>query len=346
MRLFVCKLACMTVPDRMQAIEIREYGGPDVLTLTERAVPTAGDGEVLVRVEAAGVNRPDVFQRQGGYAPPPGASDLPGLEVAGVIAACGAGVTRWREGDQVCALVAGGGYAEYAVAPEGRCLPRPVCLSMVEAAALPETFFTVWTNVFERGALQAGQSLLVHGGSSGIGTTAIQLATRAGATVYATAGTAAKCAACVSLGAAAAVNYRDEDFVAVLRERTSGRGIDVILDMVGGDYVARNLSLLAEDGRLVQIAVLQGSKATVDAALIMRRRLTFTGSTLRPRPVAEKARIAAALERQVWPWLTDGEVRPQIYRTLPLAHAPQAHALMESSAHIGKIVLTIQEAPR
>jgi putative PIG3 family NAD(P)H quinone oxidoreductase len=325
----------------MPAVEIRRVGGPEVLTLAERPVPVAGAGEVLIGVAAAGVNRPDVFQRQGTYAPPPGASDLPGLEVAGTILACGSGVTRWRVGDEVCALLAGGGYAAYAVAPEGQCLPRPQGCSMIEAAALPETFFTVWTNVFERGALRAGQSLLVHGGSSGIGTTAIQLGARAGATVYATAGTAAKCAACEALGATRAVNYRDEDFVAALREATGGRGVDVILDMVGGEYVARNLATLAEDGRLVQIAVLQGSRATVDAALVMRRRLTFTGSTLRPRPVADKARIASALEREVWPWLASGEVRPQIFRTLPLAHAAEAHALMESGVHIGKIVLTI-----
>ena len=323
----------------MAAVEIREFGGPDVLTLTERPVPVPGPGEVLIRVAAAGVNRPDVFQRKGGYAPPPGASDLPGLEVAGTVVACGDDVRRWHEGDQVCALLAGGGYAVYAVAPEGQCLPVPGTLTMVEAAALPETFFTVWTNVFERGRLQPGESLLVHGGSSGIGTTAIQLAARSGATVHVTAGSAAKCAACVALGATRAVNYRDEDFVAVLREFTGGRGVDVILDMVGGDYVARNLSLLAEDGRLVQIAVLQGAKATIDAALVMRRRLTFTGSTLRPRPVAEKARIAAALEHRVWPWLASGDVRPRVFRTLPLAQAAEAHALMESSAHIGKIVL-------
>lgn len=331
----------MSLPTRMRAIEIREFGGPDVLTLTERPVPQAGPGDVLIQVAAAGVNRPDVFQRKGGYAPPPGASDLPGLEVAGTIAALGPGVTRWRVGDEVCALLAGGGYAEYAVAPFGQCLPRPEPLSLVEAAGIPETYFTVWTNVFERGRLQAGESLLVHGGSSGIGTTAIQLAVRAGATVFATAGSADKCAACESLGASRAINYREEDFVAVLREQTADRGVDVILDMVGGDYVARNLSALAEDGRLVQIAVLHGAKATIDAALVMRRRLTFTGSTLRPRPVAEKARIAAALEEAVWPWLARGEVRPQIYRTLPLAHASEAHALMESSAHIGKIVLTV-----
>lgn len=331
----------MSVPARMSAVEIREFGGPEVLSLVERPVPAPGPGEVLIDVAAAGVNRPDVFQRRGGYAPPPGASDLPGLEVAGTIVACGPEVRRWREGDEVCALLAGGGYAAYVVAPAGQCLPRPAGLSMVDAAAVPETFFTVWANVFERGALVPGESLLVHGGSSGIGTTAIQLAARQGATVYATAGSPEKCAACVALGAARAIDYRQADFVEVLREATGGRGVDVILDMVGGDYVAKNLSLLAEDGRLVQIATLQGAKATIDVGLVMRRRLTLTGSTLRPRPVAEKARLAAALEAHVWPWLESGAVRPQVFRTFPLAEASAAHALMESSAHIGKIVLTV-----
>lgn len=331
----------MKLPTHMQAVEIRAFGAPDVLTLTERPLPVPAAGEVLIQVAAAGVNRPDVFQRKGGYAPPPGASDLPGLEVAGRIVACGPAVQRWRVGDEVCALLAGGGYAAFAVAPEGQCLPRPTPLSLVDAAALPETFFTVWTNVFERGRLAAGESLLVHGGSSGIGTTAIQLAARAGATVFATAGSADKCAACVALGATRAVNYRDDDFVAVLRDATDGRGVDVILDMVAGEYVARNLSLLADDGRLVQIATLQGGKVTIDVGAVMRRRLTLTGSTLRPRPVAEKARIAAELERHVWPWLEAGDLRPQIFRTLPLAEAAAAHALMESSAHIGKILLTI-----
>jgi putative PIG3 family NAD(P)H quinone oxidoreductase len=325
----------------MSAVEIREFGGPEVLSLVERPVPAPGPGEVLIDVAAAGVNRPDVFQRRGGYAPPPGASDLPGLEVAGTIVACGPEVRRWREGDEVCALLAGGGYAAYVVAPAGQCLPRPAGLSMVDAAAVPETFFTVWANVFERGALVPGESLLVHGGSSGIGTTAIQLAARQGATVYATAGSPEKCAACVALGAARAIDYRQADFVEVLREATGGRGVDVILDMVGGDYVAKNLSLLAEDGRLVQIATLQGAKATIDVGLVMRRRLTLTGSTLRPRPVAEKARLAAALEAHVWPWLESGAFRPQVFRTFPLAEASAAHALMESSAHIGKIVLTV-----
>jgi NADPH2:quinone reductase len=331
----------MSTPATMTAVEIREFGAPEVLTATERPVPEPGAGEVLIRVTAAGVNRPDVFQRKGGYAPPPGGSDLPGLEVAGTVVSVGGDVRRWRDGDEVCALLAGGGYAEYVVAPEGQCLPRPTALSMVEAAAIPETFFTVWTNVFERGRLQAGESLLVHGASSGIGTTAIQLAVRWGATVFGTAGSAEKCAACERLGATRCVDYRREDFVAVLREVTGDRGVDVILDMVAGEYVARNLSLLAEDGRLVQIAVLQGSRGTVDAALLMRRRLTYTGSTLRPRPVAEKARIAAALEAHVWKWLETGDVRPQIFQTFPLARAADAHALMESSAHIGKIVLTM-----
>ena len=331
----------MGMPATMTAVEIRGFGEPEVLTPTQRPVPVPTAGEVLIRVWAAGVNRPDVFQRKGGYAPPPGASDLPGLEVAGTIVATGGAVTRWREGDEVCALLAGGGYAEYAVAPEGQCLPRPTVLSIIEAAAIPETCFTVWTNVFERGRLQAGESLLVHGASSGIGTTAIQMAVRWGARVFGTAGSADKCAACERLGAARCVNYRAEDFVAALREVTAGRGVDVILDMVGGEYVARNLSLLAEDGRLVQIATLQGSKATVDAALLMRRRLTFTGSTLRPRPAAEKARIAAALEAHVWPWFEAGEIRPQVFRTFPLARAAEAHALMETSTHVGKIVLTM-----
>lgn len=331
----------MSLPALMDVVEIREPGGPDVLVAGQRPVPVPGPHEVLIAVRAAGVNRPDVFQRMGRYAPPPGASDLPGLEVAGDVVACGRDVVRWRVGDQVCALLAGGGYAAYAVAPEGQCLPQPAALSPVEAAAIPETFFTVWSNVVERGRLAPGETLLVHGGSSGIGTTAIQMAAHRGATVFATAGTPDKCAACEALGATRAVNYRDDDFVTVIREATDGRGVDVILDMVGGDYVARNLSLLAEDGRLVQIAVLQGAKATVDASLVMRRRLTFTGSTLRPRSIEEKARLAAALEREVWPLLSAGTIRPQVFATWPLAQAAQAHAVMESSAHIGKLVLTV-----
>lgn len=331
----------MSLPALMDVVEIREPGGPDVLVAGQRPVPVPGPHEVLIAVRAAGVNRPDVFQRMGRYAPPPGASDLPGLEVAGDVVACGQDVVRWRVGDQVCALLAGGGYAAYAVAPEGQCLPQPAALSPVEAAAIPETFFTVWSNVVERGRLAPGETLLVHGGSSGIGTTAIQMAAHRGATVFATAGTPDKCAACEALGATRAVNYRDDDFGTVIREATDGRGVDVILDMVGGDYVARNLSLLAEDGRLVQIAVLQGAKATVDASLVMRRRLTFTGSTLRPRSIEEKARLAAALEREVWPLISAGTIRPQLFATWPLAQAAQAHAVMESSAHIGKLVLTV-----
>ncbi len=331
----------MSLPALMDVVEIREPGGPDVLVAGHRPVPVPGPHEVLIAVRAAGVNRPDVFQRMGRYAPPPGASDLPGLEVAGDVVACGRDVVRWRVGDRVCALLAGGGYAAYAVAPEGQCLPQPAALSPVEAAAIPETFFTVWSNVVERGRLAPGETLLVHGGSSGIGTTAIQVAAHRGATVFATAGTPDKCAACEALGATRAVNYRNDDFVTVIREATGGRGVDVILDMVGGDYVARNLSLLAEDGRLVQIAVLQGAKATVDASLVMRRRLTFTGSTLRPRSIEEKARLAAALEREVWPLLSAGTIRPQVFATWPLAQAAQAHAVMESSAHIGKLVLTV-----
>jgi putative PIG3 family NAD(P)H quinone oxidoreductase len=331
----------MSLPALMDVVEIREPGGPDVLVAGQRPVPVPGPHEVLIAVRAAGVNRPDVFQRMGRYAPPPGASDLPGLEVAGDVVACGRDVVRWRVGDQVCALLAGGGYAAYAVAPEGQCLPQPAALSPVEAAAIPETFFTVWSNVVERGRLAPGETLLVHGGSSGIGTTAIQMAAHRGATVFATAGTPDKCAACEALGATRAVNYRDDDFVTVIREATGGRGVDVILDMVGGDYVARNLSLLAEDGRLVQIAVLQGATATVDASLVMRRRLTFTGSTLRPRSIEEKARLAAALKREVWPLLSAGTIRPQVFATWPLAQAAQAHAVMESSAHIGKLVLTV-----
>jgi NADPH2:quinone reductase len=331
----------MAVPTHMLAIEIREFGGPEVLTATQRHVPVPADGEVLIAVEAAGVNRPDVFQRKGGYAPPPGASDLPGLEVAGTVVACGGGVERWRQGDEVCALLTGGGYATYAVAPAVQCLPRPAGYLWEEAAALPEACFTVWTNVFERGRLQPGESLLVHGGSSGIGTTAIQLARRHGATVFATAGSDEKCAACERLGATVAVDYRTTDFVEVLLRATGERGVDVILDMVGGDYLARNVALLAEDGRLVQIAVLQGGKGTLDIARVMRRRLTLTGSTLRPRPVATKARLARELEAHVWPWLAAGDVRPQIFTTFPLADAAAAHALMERGDHIGKIILTV-----
>ncbi|MFI5177909.1 MAG: NAD(P)H-quinone oxidoreductase [Vicinamibacterales bacterium] len=324
----------------MIAIEIRQPGEPDVLVPVERPTPTPGEDEVLIRVVAAGVNRPDVFQRRGGYAPPPGASDIPGLEVSGIVEAIGPGVHRWHVGDAVCALVTGGGYAEYCVAPAPQCLPVPRGMTTAAAAAIPETFFTVWTNVFERGRLQSNESLLVHGGSSGIGTTAIQLAVARGSRVFATAGSAEKCAACEQLGAERAVNYRDADFVAVTRELTGGRGVDVILDMVGGDYFARNIEALAVEGRLVEIATLHGVKAELNIQAIMQRRLTITGSTLRPRPVADKGAIAAELLQQVWPLLDSGTVKPIVHATFPLTHAADAHRLMESSAHIGKLLLT------
>ena len=324
----------------MIAVEITRFGAPDVLKAAERPDPVAGAGELLIDVAAAGVNRPDVMQRRGGYAPPPGASDIPGLEVAGTVAGVGAGVDGWRIGDPVCALVAGGGYASRCVAPVPQCLPIPAGLDAVAAAAIPETFFTVWTNVFERGRLVAGETALFHGGSSGIGTTAIQLAAARGARVFATAGSDEKCRACERLGAERAINYRTEDFVEVVRELTGGHGVDVILDMVGGDYVARNIAALAVEGRLVQIALMAGG-GVVDVGQLLRRRLTVTGSTLRPRSVEEKGRIAAALRREVWPLLESGRVKPVIARTFPLEQASAAHALMESSAHIGKIVLTV-----
>ena len=324
----------------MLAVEIARPGGPEVLTPVERPMPVAGPGEVLIRVEAAGVNRPDVMQRQGAYPPPPGASDLPGLEVAGTIERTGADAGPWRAGDRVCALVAGGGYAEYCVAPAPQCLPIPAPLDAAAAAAIPETFFTVWTNVFERGRLQSGESALFHGGTSGIGTTAIQLAAARGARVFATAGTPDKCRACERLGAAHAINYRDEDFVEAVQSFTAGRGVDLILDIMGGDYLDRNLRALAPDGRLVQIGLMGGDRATIDLRRILGRRLTLTGSTLRPRSVAEKGAIAAALRREVWPLLESGRVRPIVHRTFPLREAAEAHRLMESSGHIGKIVLT------
>src|SRR5690625_5212725 len=333
------------LPQTMKAIEIAQPGGPEVLTPCERPVPAAGPGEVLIRVAAAGVNRPDVFQRQGNYAPPPGATDIPGLELAGEVVAVGEGVESWTPGDQVCALVAGGGYAEYCVAPAAQCLPIPRGLTMVQAAALPETYFTVWSNVFDRGRLREGEVFLVHGGSSGIGTTAIQLAKAFGARVFATAGSAEKCQACEELGAERAINYREEDFVEVVRTATAeapeGKGADLILDMVGGDYIPRDVRLLRPDGRLVLIAFLGGSKAELDFQQVMVKRLTITGSTLRPRPVTFKAAIAANLQTQVWPMLESGKVRPLIHRTFSLAEAADAHALMESSSHIGKIMLTL-----
>lgn len=327
----------------MRAIEITSPGGPEVLQLTERPIPVAGAGELLIRVAASGINRPDVLQRKGRYAPPPGTSDLPGLEVAGVVesgdaqALAAAGI---QVGDRVCALVAGGGYAEYCVAPVPQCLPVPEGLTDVEAASLPETFFTVWSNVFQRGSLQPGETLLVQGGSSGIGVTAIQLAKVWGATVIVTAGTDAKCDNCLALGADHAINYNTQDFVAEVMRITEGRGVDVVLDMVAGDYVAREVACLAEDGRVVIIAVQGGVKAQLDAGLVLRRRLTVTGSTLRPRPVAFKGAVAAALRAQVWPWLVSGQVRPVIFREFAAADAAKAHALMESSEHTGKIVLT------
>jgi NADPH2:quinone reductase len=325
----------------MIAIEIREPGEPDVLMPVERPMPVPSAGEVLIRVAAAGVNRPDVFQRRGRYAPPPGASDIPGLEVSGVIESLGPDVSGWRTGEAVCALVTGGGYAEYCAAPAAQCLPVPRGMDVVTAGAIPETFFTVWTNVFERGRLAEGESLLVHGGSSGIGTTAIQLAKARGSRVFATAGSAEKCAACERLGAERAINYRDADFVAVARELTGGRGVDVILDMVGGDYFARNIEALAVEGRLVEIATLHGVKAEVNIQTVMARRLTVTGSTLRPRPIADKAAIADQLRRHVWPLLESGAVKPIVHATFPLRDAAAAHRMMESSVHVGKLLLVV-----
>ncbi|HEX2150985.1 MAG TPA: NAD(P)H-quinone oxidoreductase [Stellaceae bacterium] len=330
----------MPVPDRMRFIDMTEKGGPEVMTVAEGPVPQPGEGEVLIRVAAAGVNRPDVLQRSGLYPPPPGASPVLGLEVSGTIASCGNGADRWKAGDEVCALVPGGGYAEYCVTPAAHCLPIPRGLSLIEAAGLPETFFTVWSNVFDRGRLAPGETFLVHGGTSGIGTTAIQLAREFGARVFATAGTPEKCAVCVELGAERAIDYRQEDFVAGIKEATGGRGADVILDMVGGPYVEKNLRALAVEGRLVQIAFLQGSKVTLDLVHLMMRRQTITGSTLRPRSVAEKAAIARALQEKVWPLIEGGKVRPVVDRTFPLAEAAEAHRLMESSRHVGKILLT------
>jgi len=330
-----------SLPDLMTVVEITEPGGPGVLVAAQRPLPEPGPGEVLIRVEAAGVNRPDVLQREGNYAPPPGTTDIPGLEVAGTIAAVGGEAGQWQVGDKACALVAGGGYAEYCVAPAPQCLPFPAGFDAVRAAAVPETYFTVWTNVFERGRLQAGETFLVHGGSSGIGTTAIQLAHAFGARVFATAGSAEKCRACEELGAARGIDYREEDFVEIVRDLTDGAGVDLILDMVGGDYIQRNISALAVEGRIVQIAFLRGAKAEINFAPVMLKRLTLTGSTLRPRSVEQKAAIAAALTEKVWPLLDSGQIGPVVHATFPLAEAAQAHELMDSSAHIGKIVLTV-----
>jgi NADPH:quinone reductase len=322
----------------MNAIEITSFGGPEVLQPVERPVPTPGPDDVLVRVAAAGVNRPDISQRLGRYPPPPGASDIPGLEIAGTITALGSNVSRWRQGDTICALVAGGGYAEYCVAPAAQCLPMPAGMTSTEAAALPETYFTVWTNLFQRGKLTAGESALIHGGTSGIGTTAIQLGLAFGASMFATAGSEEKRAACEQLGAAA-INYRATDFVQAVREMTGGRGVDVILDIIGGEYLPRNLETLAMHGRLIQIGLQGGARAELNLSTVMQRRLTITGSVLRPRTVAEKGAIARELEEKVWPLLAARKVAPIVYRTFPLTRAAEAHRLLESGDVVGKIVL-------
>jgi NADPH2:quinone reductase len=329
------------LPATMIAIDPEEPGGPDVLRPVERPVPEPGPGEYLVQVAAAGVNRPDVMQRLGLYPPPPGAPSILGLEIAGEIVAAGEGADKSRLGEPVCALVAGGGYAEYCAAPAGQCLPVPGPLSMVDAAALPETFFTVWTNLFQRGGARAGDAVLIHGGTSGIGTTAILLGRIFGLTIIVTAGSAEKCARALDIGAAHAIDYRHEDFEARVKEITGGRGVDIVLDMIGGDYLPRNLACLAEEGRHVSIATQRGPKAEVSLWEVMRRRLTLTGSTLRARPAAFKAALAAELRREVWPHLEAGEIRPVICATFPLAQAAEAHKLMESGEHVGKIVLTI-----
>ena len=334
-------MAQMKVPKNMKAVEIRRPGGPEVLEPTERPVPAPKADEILIRVNAAGVNRPDVLQRSGNYPVPPDASDLPGLEVAGEVVALGSSVKTFKPGDKVCALVHGGGYAEYCVAPEVQALPVPKGLSLTEAASLPETFFTVWGNVYDRGRLAPGESLLVQGGTSGIGVTAIQMAAATGNRVFATAGSDEKCAACLRLGAEKAINYRTQDFAAEIKAATGGKGVNVILDMVGGDYVPKELKCLADDGRLVFIAFLRGPKTELDINELMRRRLTITGSTLRPRPVEFKGYLARNLREKIWPLIEAGRIKPEIYKTFPLEQAAEAHRLMESSRHIGKIVLTL-----
>ncbi len=328
----------------MKCIEISEPGGPEVLKAAQREVPRYAGDEVLIEVRAAGVNRPDLLQRMGLYPPPPGASDILGLEVAGIVTAVGARVSQWRVGDRVCALVNGGGYAEYVSVPAGQCLPVPEGCSMVEAASLPETFFTVWSNVFDRAGLKPGESLLVHGGTSGIGVSAIQMATALGSTVYVTAGTDKKCRACRELGAKHAVNYRTSDYVQELQEETAGRGVDVILDMVGGEYIGRNFQLAAEDGRIVSIAFQSGSKLEVDLLPVLLKRLSYTGSTLRPRSAEEKALIASALRASIWPHIDSRRIRPVVYQTFSLQDATEAHACMEKGEHIGKIVLVVKDA--
>ena len=333
-----------SLPDRMQVVEISHPGGPEVLKVGTRPLPRLRAGELLLRVSAAGVNRPDCFQRAGAYPPPPGASDLLGLEVAGTVVECAENAGKWRPGDQVCALTPGGGYAQYCSTPAGHCLPLPRGWTPIEAASLPETMFTVWINVFERGRLKPGETLLVQGGASGIGVTAIQMARAMGHRVFATAGSAEKCAACEALGAERAINYRTEDFVEVVKRLTSGKGVDVILDMVAGDYVPRELKCLADDGRLSIIALLGGSKAEVDFNQILRRRLIVTGSTLRPRTDKFKTAIAAELRQRVWPLIEAKKIRPMIFKVFPLAEAAGAHALMESGSHIGKIVLDVADS--
>ncbi|WP_444910187.1 NAD(P)H-quinone oxidoreductase [Microbulbifer sp. TRSA005] len=325
----------------MRAIDLPEYGGPEVMQLADLPRPEVAPGEVLVEVAAAGVNRPDIVQRNGHYPPPPGASPILGLEVSGLVAAVGEGVERWQVGDKICALTNGGGYADFVAVPEGQCLPIPGSLSMVEAATLPETFFTVWANVFDRARLQSGEIFLVHGGSSGIGTTAIQLAHQLGARVFATAGSAEKCVACVQLGAEQAINYREEDFVQAVKEATSGHGADVILDMVGGSYIDRNIQVAANDGRIVNIAYLQGARVEVNMLPVMLKRLSLTGSTLRPRSTQVKASIAHSLESQVWPLIETGKIHPQIAARFPLEEVAEAHRLLESGKIVGKIVLTL-----
>ena len=329
------------IPEIMQAVHFNGFGGAEVLQVKETDVPNLTSGHVLIKVEAAGINRPDVLQRLGAYPAPPGHSELPGLEVSGEIVSLGEGCTRFKAGDKVMALVNGGGYAEYVACDELSVMPIPAGLSMIEAAAIPETFFTVWHNVFERGELKSGEWLLVHGGTSGIGTTAIQMARAFGSHVIATAGSADKCSAVLNLGANCAINYRDEDFVSVVKSVTEGKGADVILDMVGGDYIARDLRCAAIDGRIVQIAFLQGSKVEIDLMPVMLKRLTLTGSTLRARTGEVKGSMARALEEKVWPLIEAGEIRPVMYKTFLLGEVVEAHRLMESSAHIGKIVLMV-----
>ena len=331
----------MSLPDKMRAVEITRPGPPEVLKAAERPLPAPRPNEILVKVAAAGVNRPDVLQRTGNYPVPPGASDLPGLEIAGEVVACGPEARMWKVGASVCALAHGGGYAEYCAVPEVQALPVPRGLSMIEAASLPETFFTVWSNVYDRGRLKAGETLLVQGGSSGIGVAAIQMAKAMGNRVLATAGSDEKCAACVKLGAEKAINYRNQDFVAEVLAATGGKGVNVVLDMVGGDYVPRELKCLADEGRLVFIAFLRGPKTELDINEVMRRRLILTGSTLRPRPVEFKGAIARSLREHVWPLIEAGKIKPVIFKTFPLADAAEAHRLMESSQHIGKLVLSV-----